>query len=72
MMSTAPGYQPCEKWLENEAADCRLMIHTIWFCLFIFQTGWKTSTFYQTDDAITYDEALIYYLYHLDLNFVRV
>ena len=48
------------------------MIHTIWFCLFVFQTSRKTSTFYQRNDAITYDEAFIYYLYQQDVNFVRV
>ena len=72
MISTAVGCSLCEKWLENEAANCRLMIHTIWFCLFSFQTSRKTSTFYQRNDAITYHEAFIYYLYQLDLNFVRV
>ena len=32
---TALGYWPCEKWLENEAEDCRLAIHTT-LILFIY------------------------------------
>ena len=53
------------KVIREWSADCRLLIHTIKFCLFTFQTSRKTRNFSPRNDATTYhDEALIYYSYN--------